>query len=235
MIELKQYLSDREFFNTSFHKSKETGYIYEYKYVLPTHAKIREYKKGLTYNERNIKAWSVIENKIVKQKDPLYIELVSHFINVYYNTPHTELTKEIIDSLNKEQKDEITKCLFDGERKKYTKKMRPMFNKYAVKKRFVLKTKKYNTLDRSENSIIFLKSWSKITKKTSNKGLKAIVGDIDTNYKGNSCGWTFEGYIDLDQIKWLCYTNGLPEKDSKGKQIKYLYGDYAEWLLHTLE
>jgi hypothetical protein len=82
-----------------------------------------------------------------------------------------------------------------------------------------------------------LKRWDKVTKKTSNAGLKA-----DTTYSWSDDysrgGWTFGG-ITVDTLEYLYrVNNGLKSnatKDASGNKITLKYGDYAEWYLHKLE
>lgn len=74
-----------------------------------------------------------------------------------------------------------------------------------------------------KHSVLNLKLWHPITKKTSNKGLKAV-------YLWKSCldeaknEWIFEGFK-ADSLKRVCESNGY--KTTKETQ----YGDYAMWFI----
>jgi len=103
-----------------------------------------------------------------------------------------------------------------------------VYSPYIIKKRILRKTMNYKLTPRKYGDALNLKHWSKTTKNPTNKGLKA-----DTTYtyhNGSVKGWTFGGW-DADSLKKFAKVNGFVFE--KGK--KYQYGDYAKWVLHTLQ
>lgn len=112
-----------------------------------------------------------------------------------------------------------------------------------VKIRVPIEHVKYNESPEGFYYATNLKYWNKITKITSNKGLKAIhyrtyLDNKENKKKSSRGGWTFGG-ITIDSLKSFCKINGYKLNTDKKKQEreykKYLYGDMAEWVLHTLE
>jgi hypothetical protein len=101
-------------------------------------------------------------------------------------------------------------------------------NGYVIKIRVVEKTLDYSGLNRRYYDATNIKHFDPNTFKTSNKGLKA---DTTWTYStgDRSAGWTFGG-IDAKDIERFAVKNGF--KKEKGE--KYVYGDYAIWILRTL-
>ena len=100
----------------------------------------------------------------------------------------------------------------------------------TIKIRQRIKTLDYKASIIPNYSPINLKRWNKITKKSTNKGCVAVSA-WSHHYEtgGNRSGWTLDGFKAPD-LEYFVIKNGF--KKEKGK--KYQYGDYAEWLLHTL-
>lgn len=107
--------------------------------------------------------------------------------------------------------------------KKYDEK-----NGFVIKIRVVEKTLNYAGLNRRYYDATNIKHFDPTTFKTSNKGLKA---DTTWTYTTNdrTAGWTFGG-IDAKDMERFAVKNGF--KKEKGE--KYVYGDYAIWILRTL-
>jgi len=98
---------------------------------------------------------------------------------------------------------------------------------YKIK--LVSKILNYKYVEPYEYDATGLKYYNPMTKKTSNKKLKAIKYYDCENYQGRKCGWEFGG-ITAYGIEKFCIQNGF----IKDKKTKYQYGDYAEWILKTL-
>jgi hypothetical protein len=102
---------------------------------------------------------------------------------------------------------------------------------YKIKYRRVYKCMDYQKSQKYYYDATNLKYWNSTTKKTSNKNLKAI--DIYTYKVGKDkrkTGWHFGGIKSVD-IQHFCIKNGLDKIIAK----TYLYGDFGNWILHTLE
>ena len=101
---------------------------------------------------------------------------------------------------------------------------------YYLKVKILHKNMDYNVTPISHFNALNLKYWDNKTMKTSNKHLKAndayIFYNYDTNHKQ---GWVFGG-ITTNEIDNFCFKNGLDKKQAK----KYKYGDFGNWILHTL-
>lgn len=116
----------------------------------------------------------------------------------YYKSNDGNYVKHIEDS--------IEEIIYDNE------EIKAIYNK-------TIKTQtefKYNYFYRIQN----IKSYDKVTKKTSNKNCKSYNTDNGYSYRG---GWYFGG-IKTDDLKYILKQNGFKPKDFKGK----LYGDLAE-------
>ena len=100
-----------------------------------------------------------------------------------------------------------------------------------LKIRKAYKTMNYLKTPKYHYDATNIKFFDKETKKPNNRGLEAdksyIYYDDETNHLK---GWKFNG-ITVDEIKIFCYNNGLNKKLSK----HYKYGDYANWILKTLD
>jgi hypothetical protein len=107
--------------------------------------------------------------------------------------------------------------------KKYDEK-----NGFVIKIRVVEKTLDYAGLNRRYYDATNIKHFDPTTFKTSNKGLKA---DTTWTYTSGdrTAGWTFGG-IDAKDMERFAVKNGF----KKEKNEKYVYGDYAIWILRTL-
>jgi hypothetical protein len=92
-------------------------------------------------------------------------------------------------------------------------------NSHHIKVKYMLDEHYMEKPTLSSFSIMRFKNWNTTTKLTSNKGLS-----INNFYR------TFES-IKLDDLQHFCFQNGLNKKISKN----YKYGNYAEWVYHTLE
>lgn len=99
-----------------------------------------------------------------------------------------------------------------------------------IKLRVVSHTLNYEYVKPYNYDATGLKHYNPTTKKTSNKHLIAVKYYGSVNYQGRKCGWEFGG-ITAHSIERFCIQNGFV----KEKKKKYQYGDYAEWMLKTLQ
>jgi len=241
LIELEIYWSDYEFcrsrreqyqkksrkwgfimleLNEKNKDKKLNGKIYNYYYVKPTHPNVKQYygktysdKYKCPYYQQDITNIYNYENKKYNKQDITDIKLLQNdSINEYINSSHTTEIRNMITAVSKD--------------------MNPNYNKqtgYIIRKRFLHKTLDYKQSNNSYYHPSNLKYWDKTTMKPSNRGLKSTNAYIYETYKGNPCGWTFNG-ISSDDLSKLCYDNGF----KKVKGVRPQYGDYANWYLHIL-
>jgi hypothetical protein len=188
---------------------KLTGNVYEYRYIHHLHDK------------------HIIEKEWrAKWKDPYVLIQLTRIYNMFKKN---EEDKKIMLTPDDSQKEYSNlKKIYDMDDVDVDKTYFSNYNKengITIKIRQRIKTLDYKASIIFDYSAINLKRWNKITKKTTNKGCVAVSAWSWTDRKG----WTLDGFTAPD-LKWFVKQNGF--KEEKGK--KYQYGDYAEWLLHTL-
>ena len=97
---------------------------------------------------------------------------------------------------------------------------------FSIKIKYCYKTMNYNSTPIGKYNIINFKHWDAVSKKTSNKGLKAISTYTYTHIRDDK-RWVFGGFK-IDDLKMWATQNGY---DLKGTR----YGDYGDWALKVLE
>jgi hypothetical protein len=200
------------------------GKMYETRWVYPFHKKVQWYYKGIMNWE-----WQGSGEFINRMDLPEFQEAFKSFLNsIYYNNkdPEPEEIKTIIKKWYGDVK------FADVRNTQFYKK----FSCKLFKMRVVIGTMNYTTPANQYYHPTNLKRWDKVTKKTSNAGLKA-----DTTYSWSDefsrGGWTFGGITIADLERLYRVNNGLKPnatKDASGNKITLKYGDYAEWYLHKL-
>lgn len=218
LLEMKSKFRNRgdlksQYIGTSF-EPKYDGKMYDYKWVFPTHTRLKEYYKnqdgkGIWYLSNN-----VFTQLLKKGNAEMAYLMDKHYSYTKWREVDDKRLKEIINEIWYKG---LEKLLSES----YTKRI-PNLTMYKIRV-------KIGTMDLSKSvmdyySVLNLKRWDKKTKKTSNKGLKA-----DTTYSWSDGygrgGWTFGG-LQAGALQRICIQNGF--KDKKGCQ----YGDYAEWYLN---
>lgn len=248
LIELKRKMVEKRY---SYSGLKDIpnydGKMYDYKYVLPSHRRVKYY---FDKPDTKLKSIMLFENSIFDYiKHPVVKYSIHSTIKDIYgwDTNKTDETtiKEIKDILKTKKQYTNTyyrEILNDKLYKdKYNPKNVPDYIKpYLIKMRFETGKMDLTKTPRTYYNPKNLKYWDKTTMKTSNKGLKA-----DTTYSWSDeyhrGGWTFGG-ITADDLERICVLNGFKiEKEiktkngkEKEKDKKYQYGDFANWFLHKL-
>jgi hypothetical protein len=98
---------------------------------------------------------------------------------------------------------------------------------FVFKARRLVKTMDYSVVNIYQHHASQIKFY-KANKTTSNKGMEAV--SVWSYSDGSRSGWTLSG-LKAGCIERFCLENGLKKKDCK----KWKYGDYADWILKTLE
>lgn len=250
LIELKRKMIDLRSINSYsglLENPKYSGKMYEYKYVLPSHRRVKYYFDKPNTNK---KSYCLFENDIFEYiKHPVISYSIQSAIKNVYGWDTNDTSSITIGEIKNILK---TKVKYSTEyyndilhnylyREKYNPKNVPdKIKPYLIKVRFEVGKMDLTKTPRTYYDIKNLKWWDKTTLKTSNKGLKA-----DTTYSwsedGSRGGWTFGG-ITADDLERICLLNGFKiEKEikikngkEKSKDKKYQYGDFANWFLHTL-
>lgn len=201
------------------------GNMYEYRWVYPFNRCIMSYYKGIKNWE-----WEGSGEFIKRMNLPEFDDVVTKYILLHNEVKDDpEKIKEYI------KKYYGTTRFADIRNTKYHTRGTP--NIKRIKIRVVIGTMNYNGGSSFYYHPRNLKRWDKVTKKTSNAGLKADTTYSWSNEYGRG-GWSFGG-ITIDTLEHLYrVNNGLKPnatKDATGKKITLKYGDYAEWYLHKLE
>jgi len=233
MFELKDYIARR--FTNVFLPHNYYGGIFVTKWVVPLHPKVRSYYTYLTEGfplpqlNGHLKSLGQYDaqNYSGYMREP--------FIKDYYHraTGKTETpSKEEYEAFMNER------IVYLGKGMTRRFKIRSLINEkehlrtefHRIPVRVCIKKLDYSKTPRDFYSPLNIKRFDNETKKTSNKGLKAIHAWSYFNDDGEedkkSGGWEFGG-IKIDDIVELCRINGF--KEEKGK--KYQYGDYAQFYM----
>jgi hypothetical protein len=232
MLELKQYMVKR--FTKSWGKMEinYTGKCYNTFWIGNENKKVKYFKRNINVNY-NMIDYNFYNVSGYESEPEILYNIMPQFKSLLYKEFNNKRTDK------KEQPD----------REPTTKEIREIWGKYGVSKSIVAnlnllsikKTKTQyipikrccKTLDYSKSvfgaySVVNLKYYNNITKKTSNLHLKATDiwtwCDDDEKNKHTKTSWCFGG-IKVDDLKTLCVKNGYNAKDVKKKQ----YGELAEW------
>jgi hypothetical protein len=224
ILELKEKLKQ---LTSYFGEPRYGGKMYETRWVYPFHKKVQWYYKGIMNWE-----WQGTGEFINRMDLPEFQAAFKSFLSsIYYNNkdPEPEEIKTII-------KTSFSRGMFTDARniQFYNKKFKSTCKLFKI--RVVIGSMNYTTPVHQYYHPRNLKRWDKVTKKTSNAGLKA-----DTTYSWcddyRRGGWTFGGITIADLESLYRVNNGLKPnatKDASGNKITLKYGDYAEWYLHKL-
>jgi hypothetical protein len=212
----------------------------ELEYKILTEELRRTMLKGLQL-ELNYQKEKRINKEIQYQTIPTY-QLFIKWFNYSYHIRNVGLYPELkYQSLNQDFTDRNNSYI--GDLDYYSKEeMEKELKIKLVKIRVPVEHVNYRESPSGFYYATNLKYWCQSTKKTSNKGLKAIhyrtYLDNKKSGSGNRGGWTFGG-ITIDSLKSFCRINGYKlKKDKRTEEREYkkhLYGDMANWVLHTLE
>lgn len=214
LMELKQYWKNIPKYTRGY------KYGYEYGYALPIHPNVYKYQNPSTTSKTS--SWYYYKER----HNPDFIPIITKALK------QTCVMEKVGDKwVHGNQKDDWQ--TWDDERLKNELRHSSVY-RYIEHEISSLKKKKADGLvhiklqTKIETKVSYpivlrLKRWDKVTKETSNKGLQANTH--------NYLNWCFDSYASCDDLKVYCKQNGFkPEKKKK-----YKYGDYAEWILHTLE
>ena len=222
MLELKNYITKRFMGEYGVIKIKYSGGCFEKRWINNSNEKVlyhsnTQHNNNMDYNFYNIKHNDIAKLYNIMPIVKKYINELCIHIDKKHWSEYTLTDKDIWD-VWKKYHSQIR------ETANYTKTHKTDTHYLAYK--VCVKKLDYSKSYVGYYSVLNLKYYDKITKKPTNKGLKANgIWTYEDNEKRKT-HWTFGGFK-VENLRLICVINGYDNKKAKKDQ----YGVLAEWYI----